>query len=311
MKIHTLDFENVVDPAVKKHFVSNYNENKVDPSLFFSIGTQESKTDTFQNYTETTELSAVGESESYAEDSPIESYGTSLTPTKYGKLITVTLEMQKFAKTKKIYDAAKFHGRAAARTEQKQIASLFNNSTSSSHLSMTDAVSLGNASHPRADGGTAQSNLTSYTLTDPNLEAAILKFESFRDDRGNLLSLFPDMVVVPNTLRKSAKIILGSEGQSDTSDNNINVYAGGDGDYGTMKLVSWSRLNAANGGSDSAWYLIDSSQDEAFMWQWVEKANVMRDEANGFRTDEVLYKVRDWFSWGWRDWRKILVNTGA
>lgn len=309
-KINTLDFTNVIDPAVKKHFVDAYGKKKFDISLLFSVDSQTNKVDTFKNYTGTSELALVTENGTYTEDAPIQSYGVSLTAAKYGKLIKVTDEIQKFAKTKEIYNAAKFHGDAAARTEQKKAASVFNNSTSGSYLSMTDNVSLGDASHPRADGGAAQSNLTSYVLSDANLEAAILKHEAYLDDRGNMITSFPDKILVPNALRKSAKIILKSNGQSDTSDNNINVYNGGDGDYGTMKLIVWDYLGAAAGGSDTAWYLIDSTNN-GLMWQWVEHANVTRDTSSGFTTDTAIYKVRDWFSYGWRDWRGVTVNTGA
>jgi hypothetical protein len=47
------------------------------------------------------------------------------------------------------------------------------------------------------------------------------------------------------------------------------------------------------------------------MWQWAEKANVSRDESVGFKNDTILYKSRDYFSYGWADWRGTVGSTGA
>lgn len=305
----TISVSNVIDPGVKKHFVDEYKVNKIDLGKIYKISNQESETDEYKNYTGLAQLSPVGEGETYTEDTPIQAYGVSLTPVKYGKIMPVTYEMRKWAKTKDIWNAAKMLGRAAARTEQVHGASMLINGFDTDYTSYTDAKPLFEDDHPRADGGTAQDNESALALSETNLETLILMMEGQLDDRGQLISCFPNKLVVPPALRKRALEILKSEKKSDSADNDANVYNGFQEYYGTMKLVVWDYLGAAAGGSDTAYYLFDDNVHK-LMWQWAEKANVSRDESIGFKNDTIHYKSRDYFAYGWGDWRGSIGSTG-
>jgi hypothetical protein len=308
--MYTLDFPKVVDPGVKKHFVDAYKSQTSFPiEVIYTIDDQTSQTDVLQNYTGTGVLSKVNEGQEYDEDAPIQAYGTSLTAVKYGKLIKVTKEMQMWAKTKDIFDAAKMHGEAAARTVQIHAALPLVKGWDSTVTSMTDGKSLFAADHPRADGGASQSNTSTLHMSDTNFEVMLLGQEALLDDRGNLITSFIDTIVVPPALRKTAKTILGSTLKSGTTDNDMNVYKS-DGDYSGIKLYSWDYLSAANGGSDTAYFGFDSSLT-GLIWQWAEKANVTRDTSIGFKSDNVYYKVDEIFANGWRDWRKVRASTGV
>lgn len=301
---------NVIDPGVKKHFVDEYKLNKIDLGEIFKISNQESETDEFKSYTGLAQFSPVGEGETYSEDSPIQAYGVSLTPQKYGKILKVTYEMRKWAKTKEIWNGAKMLGRGAARTEQSYASSMLINGFNSSFTSYTDGKALFDDDHPRADGGPAQSNVSNLALSEVNLETLILMMEGQLDDRGQLISCFPNKLVVPPALRKKALEILRSDKKSDSADNDANVYNGFQQYYGTMKLIVWDYLGSAAGGSDTAFYLLDDSNHK-LMWQWAEKANVSRDESIGFRSDTIYYKGRSYFSFGWGDWRGTVASTGV
>jgi len=306
----TVSVPNVIDPGVKKHFVEEYKLSKIDLGIIYKIGSQENASDEFRNYTGLAQLSPVGEGETYSEDVPIQAYGTTLIPIKYGKTMPVTYEMRKWSKTKEIWNGARMLGRAASTTEQIVGASTLNFGFNSAKTSYSDGKSLFATDHPRADGGTAQSNRSNLPLTEANLEVLILMMEGQLDDRGLLISCFPNKLVVPPALRKPALEILKSEQKSGSADNDINVYNGLQQFYGTMKLVVWDYLGAAAGGSDTAYFLFDDSQHK-LMWQWAEKANVSRDESVGFKNDTILYKSRDYFSYGWADWRGAVGSTGA
>jgi len=306
----TVSVPNVIDPGVKKHFVEEYKLSKIDLGIIYKIGSQENASDEFKNYTGLAQLSPVGEGETYSEDVPIQAYGTTLIPIKYGKTMPVTYEMRKWSKTKEIWNGARMLGRAASTTEQIVGASTLNFGFNSAKTSYSDGKSLFATDHPRADGGTAQSNRSNLPLDEANLEVLILMMEGQLDDRGLLISCFPNKLVVPPALRKSALEILKSEQKSGSADNDINVYNGLQQFYGTMKLVVWDYLGAAAGGSDTAYFLFDDSQHK-LMWQWAEKANVSRDESVGFKNDTILYKSRDYFSYGWADWRGAVGSTGA
>lgn len=307
----TVSITNVVDPGIRKHFVDEYKAKKVDLGLIFNVSNQESETDQYENYTGLGQFSQVSQGGTYSEDAPLDAYGVSLTPSKFGKMMKVTREMRKFAKTAKIWDGAKHLARAAARTEQTKGSSVLNNGFSGSYLSMTDNKALFASDHPRADGGTAQSNTATGAFGDSNLETYILAMEGQLDDRGQIIEVMPNKIVIPPALRKSVLQVLKSEGLSGSADNDINVYNGLTEYYGgTMKIVIWDYLGAAAGGSDTAWFLFDDAV-QGLMWQWVEQAKVERDNSIGFKQDVVYYKGSSWFSYGWRDWRGSYGSTGV
>lgn len=306
----TISVPNVIDPGVRKHFVDEYKINKFDPATIYNVSEQENASDEYENYTGLTQFSPVGEGETYSEDIPLQAYGVTLTPVKYGKTMPVTYEMRKWSKTKKIWDAAKMLGKAAAITEKVAGASVLINGHDASYTSMTDGKPLFADDHPRADGGSSQDNASTLALSEVNLETLILQMEGQLNDRGQSISVFPNKIVLPPALRKKALEILRSDKKSESADNDINVYNGMQEFYGTMKIVVWDALGAASGGSDTAFYLFDDANQQ-LMWEWAERANISRDESIGFKNDTIYYKGRDYFSIGWRDWRGTLGSTGT
>jgi len=299
----TISVSNVIDPGVRKNFVDEYGLTKVDLGKIFKISNQESASDEYKDYTGLSQLSEVGEGEVYSEDIPIQAYGVTLTPVKYGKIMPVTYEMRKWAKTKEIWNASKMLGRAAARTEQVKGSDLLNNGFDTGYTSYSDEKPLFEDDHPRADGGTAQDN-------ESNLETLILQMESQLDNRGQLISCFPNKLVIPPALRKQALEVLKSDAKSDSANNDLNVYNGMREYYGTMKIIVWDYLAAAAGGSDTAWFMFDDALHQ-LQWQWAEKANVSRDKSVGFKSDTLHYKSRDYFSLGWGGWIGSIGSAGA
>ena len=93
----TISIPKVVDPDIRKHFVDGYKQLKPQIEKIFKTDTQESETDVYQNYTGIASYSQVNQGGTYTEDSPIQAFGVSLTPIKFGKLIPVTMEIRKWA----------------------------------------------------------------------------------------------------------------------------------------------------------------------------------------------------------------------
>jgi hypothetical protein len=63
-----------------------------------------------------------------------------------------------------------------------------------------------------------------------------------------------DTIIVPPQLEKEARILLNTTGRVGTANNDINPY------QGALKLVVWDFLGSASpGGSDTAWFVLDSS----------------------------------------------------
>lgn len=311
MALTSMSIDEVVTPGIRKHFVDEYKQVKPALEKIYKVGTQESKSDTFENYTGLATVAAVAEMGTYQEDVPIKAYGVVLTPAKKGLMMPVTMEMRQWAKAKEIWDGSRHLARALARDVEDQAAETYHNAFTSTETSMTDLKSLCSVLHPSADGGTAQSNAsaTGIIFSETNLEVGLLALESQKDDRGQMITVFGNRLIIPPALRKQALIDLRSDGRSGTADNDVNVYKSMQSFYGSIEILVWDRLGAAAGGSDTAWFLEDTSVSQ-LMWQWAKKPNVTKNDEIGFKQDVVYYKGMYYASKGWRDWRGIWGSKG-
>jgi phage major head subunit gpT-like protein len=308
---NTISLDKVVDPGIKKHFVDGYKQLKPQIEKIYKTDSQESAADVLQNYTGIAGFAQVGEGQTFSEDSPIQSYGVTLTPVKFGKMIPVTYELTKWSKVKEIWNAASMLGREAARHIETRAADSFNDGFLTTATSYSDAKPLFSTTHPRADGGTAQSNAsaTGVVLSDANLEVALLALEFQLDDRGKMVSTFGNRLIVPNALRKTALQIVKSDNKSGSADNDANVYSSLQQYYGSLEVVVWNYLASAAGGSDTAWFLEDTSASK-LMWQWADKPQVDRDNSIGFKQQTYMYRGFYYASKGWADWRGLWGSKG-
>lgn len=132
-----------------------------------------------------------------------------------------------------------------------------------------DGVPLFSTIHPTVvPGGSTQSNASStgITLTHDNLETGRLALELQQTDNGLAMALAGKMTVVsPLNLEKEAKEILGSDLQPQNGNNAINVFKG------SMDLVTSQFLDAANGGSNSQWFLVNASRHKLYQEMRQEK----------------------------------------
>jgi len=106
--------------------------------------------------------------------------------------------------------------------------------------------------HARADGGTAQSNVSAgaIALTETNLETGRLALVKQLTDRGlPVMDMGMITLCVPDDLEKNAVIYTGSEQRPSTTNNDLNYYRG------RIGVLSSRWLNSEQGGSATAWYL--------------------------------------------------------
>lgn len=187
-----------------------------------------------------------------------------------------------------------------------------NNAFSTSYTSYGDTKPLCSTAHTRADGGSNQSNAsaTGITLTEENLETGILAMRGQLDDRGNLISMVPNVLLVPPALEKEALQIVKSSGRSDTADNDINVYNMKEYTGGQLRVIVWDYLGAAAGGSDTAWFLL-SQGDHQLNWGWRRKPSTEKLDLSVGAKNEVAYWKMDFrAAYGWRDWRGVWGSKG-
>jgi len=117
-------------------------------------------------------------------------------------------------------------------------------------------------SHPTVvAGGSTQSNAssTSIQLAHDNFETARLALELQKEDNGMALTMAgKNALVVPLILEKTANELFETPLVPDSANNAINVFKG------STDLITSKFLDLTNGGSDTAWYLINTQVHKLF-----------------------------------------------
>lgn len=290
-------FPDLLEPGFRDIFDGAYAEiPEVFPQLFH-VETSNKQDEKMSGSTGFGLLQQTDEGGAVDYEDPIQTYDKTFTHLKYTKGFKVSEELWEDDQYNIIKRKPAMLGRAARRTAEYYAASVFNNAFSTSYLG-GDAKPLFSVSHPRADGGTAQSNAsaTGITLTEENLETGRLAAKEQLDDKGQKIQTLPDTILVPNDLEKTANIIMSSALRSGTADNDFNFYRG------KFKVVPWEWIT-----STTAWFLIDSNMHELY-WFWRVKPEFKQDVA--FDTGMGLYKCRARFSYGWSNWRGVWGSKG-
>lgn len=148
--------------------------------------------------------------------------------------------------------------KAKIRTQEQMMADIFNYGFTAGGGGMStftsgDALALFSSAHTREDGGATQSNTTTADLNEGSIETGLVAMQQVLDHKGQLYMSSADTLVVAPALEKEARILLESQLRVGTNNNDINPY------QGRLKIVVWKFLASVAGGSDTAWFLLDSS----------------------------------------------------
>ena len=114
-----------------------------------------------------------------------------------------------------------------------------------------DGAALVSASHTNLNSDTIDNYITAG-LDESSVNTAINELIEQKDQAGDVVGFEASCLFVPNRLFKTAAEILDSELQSDTANNNINVYSSKYGIY----LKQSSYIGSALSGSDTAWFML-------------------------------------------------------
>lgn len=212
---------------------------------------------------------------------------------KYAKGFVVEQDMLDDNQYSGILDRAANMGTSFSRFVQKDQASILNNAFTAGTTAGYDAVALCSASHPRSQSdATAVSNTAALALNNTNLETAILAHMALGDDRGEEISIMPNLLIVPRALRKTAFELVESEYDPESAENAKNIHYG-------LQFMTWEFLTDTN-----AWFLVDTTLAKRFMkWYWRKRAAF--DAENDFDREARKFKGVMRYSFGWSDFRWI------
>ena len=189
-------------------------------------------------------------------------YVTSVDYTAYGAKVELTRENLMDRDFSSQLDEATDIGRAANFSQDEAGIQLFNGGFDTRKTDIrgyryqyyNDGVPTFSTQHPSVvPGVSAQSNASSngITLTDANLETGRLALRRQLTDAGGPMAMGGmETLVLPIALEKTGKVITMSELLAGSPNNDINVYRG------SVGMVTSVLMDAVNGGSNTAWYLV-------------------------------------------------------
>ena len=210
---------------------------------------------------------------------------------KYGSGFQVERELFDDMQYGPIFAAASEMGTAFARKREKDMASVFNNAFSG--VLGYDGKVLCADDHPRGKfNSTAVDNKATLALNSANLETAIVAHQSLGDDRGEEITIMPNLLIVPRALRKTALELTGSELTPENANNAMNVHRG-------LQTLEWPYLTDVN-----AWFLVDTTMAARYL-KWFDRTPVEFAAEQSF--DTMLRKYRGYmrYSFGWSDFRWV------
>lgn len=184
---------------------------------------------------------------------------------------------------------------AGMRKREKDAASLFNNAFSASYVG-GDAVALCSASHPYSpSNATVQGNAGSTALDYDAVDSTRQLMRLYKDDRGELVPIMPDTLLVPAALERKAWEIINTMNQPYTANNTANFVASK-----LNRVIVWDYLTDTNN-----WFMIDSMLAGMYL-NWYDRVpmDFAMDPTSDF-TLEARFRGYMRYSYGWDDWRWI------
>lgn len=260
MTMASANWAELMEPGLKAIFNRHMKKLPDYRKQLFSVQTSTKQVETTLgtgNLGVMDEWSASGNQVSYEDVN--KGFKQTYTHSKFSKGLQLERELVDDDQYSEITKRTNLLAQAVYYTYQTKAASVFNNAFSGSYLG-SDSKPLCSDSHPVSPGSaTTYDNNGTLALNADNLETVRTAMMAWKDDKGNLLAVNPDTILVPPALRKAALVIADSDGEPDVSDNNVNVWKG------SLKVIECPFLTDSN-----AWFVMDSMRQKAFL-RWFDR----------------------------------------
>ncbi len=203
-------------------------------------------------------------------------------------------------------------GRSMADTKQVKAAAVFNRGFNNTFVG-GDGKPLFSASHPTSSG-TDFNNYMSADFSESALEDACIAISLFKNDRGILISANAKSLHIPAQLDFVANKILKAE-YSGTSSATIKNAAGTENVGGLLMQPNLVNSRFPGGihvnrrfTDTDGWFIKTSIGNGTKMF--VREALSGSDDAD-FHTDNLMFKFRERYGFGWTDPRQWIGSEGA
>ena len=188
--------------------------------------------------------------------------------------------------------------RSMSNTKQVKAANVLNNAQKTT-VTGGDGVSLINASHPLATGGTFSNVLSvAADLNETSLEQSLIDIQAFVDERGLKIALNGVKMIIPKELQFTAERLMKSPQRVGTADNDINALA-------NMGMIPQGyRVNNYLTDTDSFFILTDAPNG----FKHFVRSPIKTAMEGDFDTGNVRFKARERYSFGFSDPRCVFGN---
>lgn len=304
MSVNSGNYGKLLEPGLRKIFFETYNEKPEQFSQILNVLSSQKAIETdlrmggFTQWNEKGTLDATEYEDPTTSDTVLYKHAT------FSKGFQVEKEMVDDEQYTIINKMPKALARAARSTIETKAASVFNTAFTANPANWKGEALVGN--HVKLGGGTVSNRLTNNpVLSETSIKEALRLAREQEDERGLLIQMYPDTLIVPPELEfialeinnSTLSTIPGGAGAGEFARNNVNSVKG------RFKVVVWDYLT-----NPTAWFLADS-QVHQVNWMWREKLSFKNE--TDFDTDVAKYKGRMRFSYGWSDHRGIIGSDGS
>ena len=259
-------------------------------------------------------MQPVGENGKYPENDMRESYKKLLVNVTWKSMQAVSKEMlddqnnigmKNIANklSKSYYDAREGLGASlmcAAIDGKKKVAYYNENFDTTS----ADDVCMFSTAHPSVLKKGTQSNRFKDAFSNEALAYAESAMQLFKGDNGELLTVAPDTIIIPNDPATQMAVFaaVGADKMPDSSANGFNYQ------FGRWNIIVWNYLNQFLTGSNKPWMLMDSKYNELCLGAILQdrEGYTVRSVYNESNDANELH-CRARFTAGFNDWRAFCL----
>ncbi|MBW2664421.1 MAG: Mu-like prophage major head subunit gpT family protein [Deltaproteobacteria bacterium] len=229
-------------------------------------------------------------------------YKTTFTPKEFARGFTVERKLVHDDLYNVINKKPKGLATAAMRKREKDAADVFNFAfTASAAYYGADNQSLCDGAHPHSPSRTSstQSNSGTTAISRDSIIATRKLMRSFTDDRGELIQVMPDTLLVPPELEDKAYVEARTPHKTTSGDNDLSFV----NSLG-LKVIVWDYLTDSNN-----WFMIDSGMVKQHLeWFDLEALTFALNPVSDFQL-KAQYRGYMRYSLGWNDWKWVYGHS--
>jgi len=290
-------------------------EGKSQIEEIFQMDTANSFGEKLSYETSLGDFAPVGENGATPETDFVEGYSKNLEYETWKSSFTVSQEMIEDANFGKVKEKSGGLMMSYYRTREKFGASILSGGVATTmtfggkvfDIACADGQPLFSKSHPSKTGKIGvQSNLYDGSYSYDNLAKIETNMQNYTDDDGNILSVMPDTIIIPNNALLKKQIIEDLNGEGNPNSANLK----GNYHMGRWNVIVWPYLTIPTGvTAGTNWFILADLQ-----WNKTYNSLVWRDRISltvssviDDKTDANTWKGRARFSATPNNWRAFAL----